>query len=352
MLIKLQNRELYSEFISNIVNCKNNFSNTLEGNHLCEIPSKYISFFNSLNNTTNSINEKDYIDISNLFEELTNSVYVYTFDNTMTTQRNLLKLLPIILDSDTYGILVPLPIDYNLDDFRSSSACYMNLTNPLSILDTHSNNRIWGLFSNRGTFQVFIFKYDSSKYDNPIDNDIKNNLYSYLKLCCQIFYDSKVLKIYSESKVKEEHNIFATQVKNGHYVEIQTLNVDKSNNSIKHNYLTYSDIIVNNSVAPHYAIWEMYMKRQYLEGVYIKNAPMFSPNINPKSKVVCTGKYNNTTPEGLNTLIVSNLQSAFTKYLLHKNYFKYWIDINKLLAVRWLESLLDIVLIYEGGEPK
>lgn len=349
MIKELQHIEMYKEFINETANYKFEYTSKIKGNHICKIPNIYEEQFNKFSFMKVDNKDKKYVDITELFKSTTDRVYTYTFDNVKTLQYNLRQLLPILLDKDTYGALLALPNEYNLNNFRSSSAAYMNLTNPLSLIDTESNNSLWKLFSNY-LIQVYIFKYDSSKYDGNIDESIKELLYIYLYTCCEIFFKTKIKKFFDTSNTSENlknTNLFMQQrAKNG-YVEHTIFNYTNSQIPIS-NYITYSDIIVNDSVAPHYAIWKMFKKEyKYLEGLYLQHQPMFSPNVNFASGVVCTGRERSNTPEGINTLIVSNLQSAFTKNLIHKQYTKYWVDINKLLAIKWLEKILNISIFQQ-----
>lgn len=352
MIRELQHIERYKEFINQTANYKFEFTSTIEGNHISKIPDEYKSHFDKFSFMKVYNKDKMYKDITELFKSTTDKVYTYTFDNVKTTQYNLRQLLPILLDKDTYGALIALPNEYNLNNFRSSSAAYLNLTNPLSLIDTESNKPLWRLFSDN-LIQVYIFKYDSSKYDGEIDMNIKELLHKYLSICCNLFNDAKLKKLYNEpidSDNLQKTNLFMQQRNKNGYVEHTIFNYTNSQTPI-YNYITYSDIIVNDSVAPHYAIWKMFKKEyKYLEGLYLQHQPMFSPNVNFASGVVCTGRERSNTPEGINTLIVSNLQSAFTKNLIHKNYTKYWVDINKLLAIKWLEKILNISIFQQQEE--
>lgn len=350
MLRELQHIERYKDLIEKTVNYNFNHNYTIRGNHIVKIPDVYKEYFNNL--PFMKINNKDrkYEDITELFKFTTDKVYTFTFDNNKRLSSNLKELLPILADKDTYGALIALPKEYNLNEFRSSNAAYLNLTNPLSLIDTESNNNLWRLFSGN-RIQVYIFKYDSSKYDREIDMSIKESLYNYLSICCEVFYKSKVKKLYADSDELDnlkEPDLFMQQKNRNGYIE-HTIFKYIDNKTPIYNYITYSDIIVNDSVAPHYAIWKMIKKEfQYLEGSYLQYQPMFSPNVNFATGIVCTGNESNNTPEGVNTLIVSNLQSAFTKNLIHKKYTKYWVDINKLLAIKYLEKLLDINILHIG----
>lgn len=352
MIRELQNIELYKQFINKTANYKNKLNSTLEGIHLCRIPDLYKEYFKSLPKLNPDSLSKNYISITSLFEKMTESVYVYNYDSSLTLEQNFKNLLPIILNNDTYGILIPLPTSYSGNynyNFKNKEACYLNLTNPLALIDSHSYNNLKYLCNFNENTKLFIFKYDSSEYsNNTLDLPTKEFLHTYLNICCSLFYNSKIKKQFNDEELQFQQNlnkdIFFNVNDNNYYIEHFLFNLNEINNK-QSTYLTYSDIIIYNSIAPHYAILNLSVIKQNIVGSYIEGIPFISPNINPKNGLVCTGKYANYSPEGLNTLIESNLLSSFTDKLINKNYMSYWIDINKYHALKWLENLLNISIL-------
>ena len=104
--------------------------------------------------------------------------------------------------------------------------------------------------------------------------------------------------------------------------------MDRSENRFSHySYLYFSDILLYNSFCPHYAVYNLKIVDGKLFNNYFKHIPMFSPNLSLGHKC-CTGRLDQLSIEGIESLKISNLSSPFFTDIFEKTGLNYYIDLN------------------------
>lgn len=339
MLQRYLDKELLDSFLEETADFTLNITNKIDANHTYRIKEEFVDkFINYRYSSKNDhIDTSKYFNASKFFDKVTDKVIHYKLSNTKDLKENLIDLISIILDKNTYGILAK-PFNNGMPSNRESDADYINITNPLAILDTHKYYEMTRLFMNNvNETSFFIFKYDADKYPTDISDSKHRYLYNYLKNCCDLFNNH----LDNGDEIEEQESSIQTFFTIVNTRDNQLIFNPSRKNYELNNYITYSDILVKDSVAPTYAVWKLVKGNNSIAGRYLLDAPVLSPNIST-SGTVCCGSYSNQTTRGINTLIVSNLRSPFTTGLFHKDYFRIWVEMNKVMAIRWICELLNV----------
>lgn len=338
--------ELLDSFLEETVEWKNSITNTINGHHTYEITDTDTEIFSKYS-FNNRFNWDDYIDVSKFFSKVTDKVKLLQDLSHISYKQGLLNLTSILLDKNTYGVLFKPTIDYRINEFRSKEANYISLSNPLSLIDSCRGLNLMDQMCFR-SIDIFVFEYDADSFTTDIPTEEKKHLYTFLSDSCKLFYKTiQKEREEEENEVKEDtkSELFFTCSNKGYN---QILFDKNPQNSLAKTYLTYSDIMVKDSVCPTYAVWKILKASQGIKGFYLDNQPIISPNVSVAGNI-CTGKLSNTTDKGIDTLLVSNNKSPFTTKLFNKRTFRTWVELNKILAIRWLETLCDVTLLQEAN---